>query len=681
MTHAHDSNTPRRLWVLLSVGAAIVLAALGWVSYRALSVERREHEARAQAQFQQTLRLALWRADSAMTPIIAREAARPYFEYRSFYPARDAYARAFDEPDPGEVLVPSPLLTQTDPLVKLYFQSEPGGTVTSPQLPGGLERESAELRFVTPYAAQNAAKLLDEVQTFRLLNTDDFDASQAIQASGGRADSLFKDQLDGLPVNQSVPFQVQGRGQVQRPPEPQADYADRQRLAEEAQRRNTAQESSRASKAVEATADAKKERGISPADQIFDDAIDKRTIDQDAQGQLAGASAPPAAPLDQAAAEKGKADGERVYATAPLPVTQGPFVGRWIDRGKAPPELVFVRRVTVDGRTFDQGFWLNWESLRSTLLEQATDLFPDARLEPVLGDVALVAPEVLGRMLATVPAELVVPQPALGAMPRWSPLRSALLAAWVLVLAAIAAVASVVRASTELAERRGKFVSAVTHELRTPLTTFCLYSQMLADDMVPDVEARREYARTLYSESQRLSRIVESVLEFARLGRSSPRQMEAVSIGALRERIEPGLARSCERAGLALRSALEPLAAADAPIRTDPALVERIVSNLVDNACKYGTAGSQSRVELDWLADGRALRIRVRDFGPGVPSDDAGKIFRPFVRGSAHAHGTVPGLGLGLALSRGLAQQLGGDLRLTGHAQGAEFTLDLPLAG
>src|SRR5204863_7600053 len=115
---------------------------------------------------------------------------------------------------------------------------------------------------------------------------------------------------------------------------------------------------------------------------------------------------------------------------------------------------------------------------------------------------------VLGRTLAALPAVLEAPLPNMPTMPLWSPVRSTLLATWIAALGAMIAIALVLRASMELAERRGRFVSAVTHELRTPLTSFCLYSQMTADGVDRTEDDKRTYFKTLSTEFQRLARCV-----------------------------------------------------------------------------------------------------------------------------------------------------------------------------
>ena len=111
---------PWHTWTLFGLCLAVVLAAMGWISWTVVKLDRAECEARRQAAVEEEVRLALWRMDSALAPLIARESARPYFVYTPFYPADRAYTRMFAQIQSGEVLVPSPLLTQTSPHVLLH---------------------------------------------------------------------------------------------------------------------------------------------------------------------------------------------------------------------------------------------------------------------------------------------------------------------------------------------------------------------------------------------------------------------------------------------------------------------------------------------------------------------------------------------------------------------------------
>jgi signal transduction histidine kinase len=115
-------------------------------------------------------------------------------------------------------------------------------------------------------------------------------------------------------------------------------------------------------------------------------------------------------------------------------------------------------------------------------------------------------------------------------------------------------------------------------------------------------------------------------------------------------------------------------------LRADPEVVGQVLFNLVDNACKYAAEASDRRIHLAARSVPGAVAITVRDHGPGVPADRRRSIFRPFERGGDRVH-AIPGVGLGLALSRGLAADMGGGLEVANDgAPGATFTLTLPTA-
>ena len=108
-------------------------------------------------------------------------------------------------------------------------------------------------------------------------------------------------------------------------------------------------------------------------------------------------------------------------------------------------------------------------------------------------------------------------------------------------------------------------------------------------------------------------------------------------------------------------------------------MVGQILTNLVDNACKYAAGGTDAKLEVRALRRGPLLVLRFQDHGPGISGDERRRLFRPFHKSAARAAGGVPGVGLGLPLSRRLARSMGGDLRLTdsGPRGGAAFELSL----
>jgi signal transduction histidine kinase len=171
------------------------------------------------------------------------------------------------------------------------------------------------------------------------------------------------------------------------------------------------------------------------------------------------------------------------------------------------------------------------------------------------------------------------------------------------------------------------------------------------------------------------------VLGWSRLeeGRfASRRDRHAVS--GLVERGTPILQRSLADAGMSLEVTVDE-AARTAVLTTDEDATNQILFNLVDNAAKYGKGAGEAKVELRVTAADGQVRFAVRDHGPGVPASHRHRIFVPFDRGAVPASSNeVPGVGLGLALARGLARDLGGDLVLDDRGQGgACFVLSLPL--
>ncbi len=288
----------------------------------------------------------------------------------------------------------------------------------------------------------------------------------------------------------------------------------------------------------------------------------------------------------------------------------------------------------------------------------------------------------LTRMLATLPAELVVASPiladAVGGGPL-SPLMFSLMVAWVCLSLAGIAAGVLLGGVMSLSERRAAFVSAVTHELRTPLTTFRMYAEMLADGMLPDASRRQQYLDTLKREADRLFHLVENVLSYARLERGQPEvTVSRVSVQQLVERMQPGLAERAAQADMQLEVDIAP-AAAGCLLETDVAAVEQVMINLVDNACKYAGRSPDRRIHLEaGAADGRVL-LQVRDHGPGIARHESRRLFRPFTKSVRQAAESAPGVGLGLALCRRIARQLHGQCYLAElGGDGATFVLTLP---
>jgi len=283
--------------------------------------------------------------------------------------------------------------------------------------------------------------------------------------------------------------------------------------------------------------------------------------------------------------------------------------------------------------------------------------------------------------LVSLPWQLVPGQTAAFVMPLWSPLHTLLVVAWGGVALAMFAAAMLLGGVVALSERRASFVSSVTHELRTPLTTFRLYSEMLADDMIPEGEQRRGYLRTLQTEATRLTHLVENVLAYSRIERGSARaRIEQTTAEELAGRVVPRLEERASSAGMSLAVDL-PENITGVRLRADLTATEQILFNLVDNACKYASPPSGDGIlHISFKREAKYLQIRVRDHGPGISPRERRRLFKPFHKSAQEAAASKPGVGLGLSLSRRLARALGGNLVWEpANGPGTSFRLDLPV--
>lgn len=253
----------------------------------------------------------------------------------------------------------------------------------------------------------------------------------------------------------------------------------------------------------------------------------------------------------------------------------------------------------------------------------------------------------------------------------------AVISAWVIAVVAIAMILGLLVLYGRLEKKRSNFVSSVTHELRTPLTTFTLRTEMLARNMVPE-NKKEEYYTLLHQESLRLAHLVENVLSYSRLtngkvrGRQDVEACESLFIRLLTPQKE-----KLESEGFKVVIRIAPQCRL-LQLRTDLMSLERIFTNLTDNVIKYGR-GNSPEVQFTVQSDHKEIRIRIRDKGEGISPNVAGRLFKPFNRSADAESGKMPGIGLGLALSRDLARSIGGDLCLEGSSsEGSTFLLTLP---
>jgi signal transduction histidine kinase len=359
------------------------------------------------------------------------------------------------------------------------------------------------------------------------------------------------------------------------------------------------------------------------------------------------------------------------------------MVGRAVDAA----HLVLYRTVVVDTRGYRQGLLLDVAKLEVWLRSQALG---DGGLAPYA---TLDFPERAGAR-AGAPAPFVYLHrfaepfddlsarlalrglPGTGGTPLTYVLAALLVASAGLGLAALYRMVSVV---VRFAERRSNFAAAVSHELKTPLTAIRMYGEMLRDGMVPSEAKRDEYHRHITAESERLSRLINNVLEFSRLEKGSrDLKLVAAPIGPVLTEAATLLGPHVEREGFELAVEVDPNLP---PVRFERDALLQVLFNLVDNAVKYARDGQPRRITLAAARDGEGTRITVRDHGPGVPSRHLRHVFEPFYRVEQELTRRSTGTGLGLALVRGLVERMGGRVAGRNLAEGGfEVGVVLPYA-
>jgi signal transduction histidine kinase len=226
-----------------------------------------------------------------------------------------------------------------------------------------------------------------------------------------------------------------------------------------------------------------------------------------------------------------------------------------------------------------------------------------------------------------------------------------------------------------LGEQQQDFVSAVSHELKTPLTSIRMYGEILKAGWASE-EKRQEYYEFIFSESERLTRLINNVLRLARFDRNgSDLDLKTTTVGELTDLSRSKIASQIDQAGFVLEEAhenpsLELLADADAFVQ--------IVINLVDNALKFSAGADENKIVFGSRREGDQIEFSVRDFGPGVPKPQMKKIFQLFYRAERELTRETVGTGIGLALVHELAAAMGGSVDVRNLEPGAEFLVRLP---
>jgi PAS domain S-box-containing protein len=228
-----------------------------------------------------------------------------------------------------------------------------------------------------------------------------------------------------------------------------------------------------------------------------------------------------------------------------------------------------------------------------------------------------------------------------------------------------------------LSRAKSQFLASMSHELRTPLNAIGGYAELIEMGLGGAVsEQQREYLTRIRTSQQHLLRIINDLLNYSRIesGRLHYEQVP-VSLPAVIETVTAMITPQAT----GKKITVDTPACGEAVAIGDRLKIEQIVLNLLSNAVKFTPPGGRITVDCGVSAD--TATLTVTDNGPGVPADRADDIFEPFVQLGRSLSSGHEGAGLGLAISRDLARNMGGDVTVeTALGKGATFTMTLPRA-
>lgn len=660
----------RLLLLAVAVGLAI---PVGLLVHRALASAEAEERARQQA----LADTAFAAVERELANLLAREESRAWDEWRHLL-VPEGEVRG------SEGLVRSPLADlPTERGILGWFQVEPDGAIGSPLLPQDELTAYFSLDRVTTDARERDAEIRGWVSDWLAHRPErpvrprpEPEPAPArprevglLESYGSRAAERSLQDVSpstaAAPAPQALQEEMAEAAEFRKDKEAKKANArlSRQELAAPS-KAEVFQQQSR-SELVQQLAMRNKAIDVEDGDAVREDQEPPRRRDA---GVLAGSSdaVSPMEPESEEGLTETTADNVEVEVEA--------FTGELDAAGR----LVLQRLVIVAGIPYRQGILIDVQDLASRV--DPLELL--ARTAGTDGTFSLAAKRAPGASFSRrLPAPFDPLQASLGLSDRdgVSGVRTVLALTVLLALVGLLGLFAVDRmVGTHLAyaQRRSDFVSAVTHELKTPLAAIRLHGEMLHEGIAATEEKRSASYRTITAECERLTRLVDNVLELSRLEKGTR------TVHLMAGPLEPVLQESLDilrphasSAGFSLDLEVEDGLSA----RFDRDALMQVVFNLVDNALKYARDAGDKRVGLVARRDGERVVLLVRDQGPGVPVRHLRRIFEPFWRGERELTRRAKGTGIGLALVRGLVERMQGEVEGRNPAGGGfEVKVTLP---
>ncbi|MFA5504269.1 MAG: response regulator [Vulcanimicrobiota bacterium] len=228
----------------------------------------------------------------------------------------------------------------------------------------------------------------------------------------------------------------------------------------------------------------------------------------------------------------------------------------------------------------------------------------------------------------------------------------------------------------ELDLMKSEFLNTVSHELRTPLTSIKAFAEILLDNVGEDVETQTEFLEIINKESDRLTRLINNLLDLSRIEAGRMKwESERLDLHEVAESALMALRGSAEKKGLIVESDLEE----ELPTAGDKDKLIQVVTNLLGNAIKFTSEGGRVTVRA-YRKDLMTARVEVTDSGVGIAAEFHESIFEKFSQVDSSETRDIKGSGLGLPIARSITEHHGGQLLVESEeGKGSTFIVELPL--
>ncbi|MFH0726788.1 MAG: HAMP domain-containing sensor histidine kinase [Pseudomonadota bacterium] len=265
---------------------------------------------------------------------------------------------------------------------------------------------------------------------------------------------------------------------------------------------------------------------------------------------------------------------------------------------------------------------------------------------------------------------------ALPASPARRTLTVALMVLGFFMLLGLFAIYQSVQTVVDLSERRSQFVSSVTHELKTPLTNIRMYIEMLEQGIAATPEREQDYFHILGSESARLSRLINNVLELAKLEKKQRRfDLQPGNLHEVLTEVRTVMAHKLAQEGFTLKIDVPD----DFRFAYDREVMIQVLINLIENSIKFGRSLPQRVITIAGVSRDGRVHISISDTGPGIPGKALKKIFDDFYRVDNELTRATGGTGIGLALVKKFISAMAGEVGAANNSgPGCTITLMLP---